>query len=249
MVTKIGSKTFSGSAKVFDGTLAAAVKGLAIQRALQLASGVADITDSSTGSAGASFAAVAALTPSAVSGTNAAQKAALETAYGTVRDGLKEIVAQVNLVRAKVPAFSALTDSMGGTAADGTIGAIGNALTGVSTSMAAAAGAQSVLDVLASRTSQAVYFVNELCYATGLTPLVDSSGSDKAFSTTFAAVSTDTGTAASGADTGANAIALVAEANARLGVLKDAIASMAAKLNAMTADANATAAATVIASR
>jgi hypothetical protein len=241
MPVKIGSKSFNGSGRVFDGTLASILRGMAQRDALMIAAALADVTDTSGGAATGTLANVAAFTPAAVSGANAAQKAALEAAYGTVRDAIKEIVSQVNVIRAKVPAFSALTDSLGGTGANGTIDAVTVAITGVSTSMAQAAGSNAYLAALAARTAQAAYFVNELCYAAGITPLTDSTVSgSKTYGTTFAALPADTGTAASGADAGANAIVLATEATARLTVLRASIASMAAKLNAMTADANAT---------
>ncbi|QIG66819.1 hypothetical protein EVB27_150 [Rhizobium phage RHph_TM16] len=241
MPVKIGSKLFNGSGRVFDGTLASVLRGMAQRDALMIAAALADVTDTSGGTGTGTLAAVGSLTPVAVSGSNAAQKAALEAAYGTVRDGIKEIVAQINVIRAKVPAFSALTDSMGGTAANGTIDAVTVALTGVSTSMAQAVGANAYLAVLAARTAQAAYFVNELMYATGLTPLVDNTiPGSKSFSTTFAALPADTGATATGADAGANAVVGFAEVNAKLTILRASIASMAAKLNAITADANAT---------
>ncbi|QIG76985.1 hypothetical protein EVC30_157 [Rhizobium phage RHph_Y1_11] len=246
---KIGLKTFSGSARVFDGTLAAAIQGIAIRSALISASAVADITDSSTGVASGSISVVGSLTPIALSGTNAVQKAALETAYGTVRDAVKELVAQLNLIRAKVPVFDALTDSLGGTAANGTIDAISSALTGVSASMAQAVGANAYLTALSSRVHQAVYYTNELCYACGITPLTPAKTNNKVYTTTFAALPADTGTAATGADAGANATVGFADVNAKLVLLKNNIASCAAKLNLITADANANAPITVFAAR
>jgi len=239
MTVKIAISTFSGVSKVHDGTLADALRGIAQNEALRVASSIADITDNSGGTANGTMAAAADFTPSAASGSNAAAKADLETQFGNVRDGLKEILAQVNVIRAKVPAFDALVDEMGGTAADGTIGAISSALIGVAASRAAAAGSNTVLATLRDRASQLAIYVNKLVVATGGTELVDSLGGAKTYSETFAAVSTDTGAVATGADAEANAIVTVAEANARLGVLADAIADMAAKLNAITADANA----------
>jgi hypothetical protein len=248
-VIKIKKSEYSGLGHLFDGRLAAVVMGLAAGQALRSASTAADITDSSTGAATGTLAALTAATPAVVGTNDAAQKAALETELTAVLNAIKEIVAQINVVRAKVPAFDALTDSMGGTGADGTIGAISSALTGVGASMASATGFNAVLVTLGARISQAAHYLNHLLTACGQTNLIVSTGSKvTSYSTTFAAVSVSTGSAASGADTtSANAIVKVADANAKLVVLKNSIASMAAKLNALTADANATPVPTVVA--
>lgn len=242
MVTKIKRSEFTGLSHLFDGKLAAIVMGLAASQALISASTAADITDNSSGSATGTLAALTSATPAVVGTNDAAQKAALETQLALVVDGLKEVVAQINVIRAKVPAFDALTDSMSGTAADGTIAAISHALSGVGSSMASATGFNTFLAAASIRISQAAYFTNHLLTACGKTNLVDSTGShNKVYSTTFAAISTSTGSAASGADTGStNAIVKVADANAKLLVMKNSIASLAAKLNALTADGNAT---------
>lgn len=253
MTTKISANAFSGTGQVFDGTLAAAVRGMAQNIAVKAASGVADFTaDNSGGSAGSTIANVTRFTLSAVGSNNAVAKAEAETAAGGVVDGLMEIVAKAQAVNAVVGAFGTLTDSMGGTAADGTIAAIDVSATGAGSSLASAAGMNTLYDTLRSRTVQAAYYVNALCRATGQTELtvsIDNALYTAAWGTTFAAVSTDTGTAVDGSDAlEANACVLKTEWDAAQVVFANAIASMAAKLDAMTADANATAVCSVVAS-
>lgn len=250
----IPNNLFSGGASLHDGDLAAALRGIAQTFAARTASGVADLTaDNSGGTPGATIADVPNFTLSAVSGTNAVAKTEMETAFGLVVDGIAEIVAQADTIRDSIPnVFGALTDSMGGTAADGTIGALDVSATGVNAAMASAAGSNTVLAAVRSRLAQAAMYVNALCVATGQTPLtnglVSNLAADAAWGTTFAAVSTDTGTATDGSDTtAANAIVLKTEFDARMATMADAIASMAAKLDAITDDANATAVCGVIA--
>src|SRR6516225_1060545 len=115
---KISSKTFSGSGKVFDGTLAAALKSLAENQAVIAAAAVTDLVDSGGGTANGTIEAPVTVTSAALGSSDCAQKAALETAFGTVKDAVSEVVRQLNLVRAVVPAFAALTNSTGGTTPD-----------------------------------------------------------------------------------------------------------------------------------
>jgi hypothetical protein len=253
---KVTDTSFEGGAGLSEtgGTLSQAIKGIAQTFAARAAAGVADFAaDNSGGTAGAALADVADFTLAAQSGTNAVAKAEAEASFGAVVNALGEIVAKANAIQATVPnVFAALTDSMGGAAADGTIAAIDASATGVDAAMCSASGANTVLSALRSRTVQAAHYVNQLCVATGQTPLTDGIVSAPAsaaeWGTVFAAVSTDTGTATDGSDTtAANAIALATEFDVRVGALADAVASMAAKLDAITADANATKACDVVA--
>lgn len=251
----LNDDTFLGGAGLSepDG-LAAALKGIAQTLAARTAAGVDDLTaDNSGGSAGATIADITDYSHGVQDSTNAVAKAEAETALDGVVDGLMEIVAQADTIRDSIPnVFGALTDSMGGTAADGTIGAIDVSATGVDASMCSSAGMNTVLTALRSRMVQAAIYVNKLCVATGQTPLTIVRTSllpgDAAYGTTFAAVSTDTGTATDGSAADAtNGIVLKTEFDAKQALFADAIASMAAKLDAITADANATVACGVIA--
>jgi hypothetical protein len=231
---KIKKKTFSGTSKVFSGELSEAIRGLAqYQAAVKLdTAAVTALTNSAGGSANGTINAIGNVTPAVLGSTDCAQKAGFETALGTVKDAISEIVAKLNAIRAVVPAFSALTDSTGGTAADGTVAAVTVSLTGVGTSLASAAGSQAVVSALKDAISQARYFTNLAANAVGVTPLVDNSGHVGPVSTTFAAISTSTGTAVSGASLSTpNAAVKEADGEAVLTALRDGITELAAKVN------------------
>ena len=194
---KIKKKTFSGTSKVFDGELADAIRGIAqYQAAVKLdTAAVTALTNSAGGSANGTINPIGNVTPAVLGTTDCAQKAGFETALGTVKDAISEIVAKLNAIRAVVPAFPALTDSTGGAAADGTVPAITVSLTGVDTSLASAVGSQAVIDALKDKIVQARYFTNLAAEAVGVTPLVDRSGHVGPVGTTFTVISTNTGTA------------------------------------------------------
>src|SRR5262245_47261703 len=162
MTITIKKKTFSGTSKVFSGELAEAVRGLAqYQAAVKLdTAAVTALTNSAGGFANGTINEIGNVTPALLGTTDCAQKAGFESALGTVKDAIAEIVAKLNAIRAVVPAFPALTDSTGGTAADGTVAAITVALTGVGTSLASAAGSQAVITRLKDAISQARHFTN-----------------------------------------------------------------------------------------
>src|SRR5262245_5892029 len=162
MTIKITKQSYSGASKVFDGQLAAALRGVAqYQAAVKLdTAAVTALTNSAGGSANGTINPIGNVTPAVLGTTDCAQKAGLETAFGTVKDAITEIVAKLNAIRAVVPAFGALTDSTGGAAADGTVGAVTVSLTGVGTSLASAAGAQTVINALKDAIVQARYFAN-----------------------------------------------------------------------------------------
>jgi len=178
-----------------------------------------------------------------------AQKAALEAALVTVRDGLAEIAAKCTTINGKVPALTAsITDNSGGATADGTIGAITQVLTAVSTSFASAAGFRAALTTYTAAIATLAVEVNKLAVATGQTPLVDSSGGVPAYTNTVSAVSVTTGTATSGADvTDANAGVTITNANAILVAMADAVKEMATKLNAIVSASSGYLVASVIA--
>lgn len=248
MVTRINRSTFTGSGKVFDGTLAAAVMSLAQGHARRVAASLSDITDNGGGTNDVGgLRDPGTFTPFEESGTASTAKAEFETAVGGVRDAIKEIVAQCNTIRAKVPAFDALTDSMGGTAADGTIAAIDDSMTAAAADLVAVDGANAVFATLNARMSQACFYVNKLRAACGMSAIASELDDYSGMSGTFAAVSTDTGTAVDGSDAEENATVSKAEADAKLDVMSDNIKTLSTALNAITADANANAALDVVA--
>lgn len=239
----ISAKQFAGNAGVSDGPLAQALREVAQTLAIRSASTISDLIDSSGGTGNATIADIPGFTLSAVGSNNAVAKAEAETALIGIGAGLANIREQINLIRAVVPAFAALTDSMGFTpGASKTIAAIDVSATGAGTSLASAVGMNTAYRTLRSRIWQIATFVNKLCVATGTTPLVISLANfDAVHTTVLAAVSTNTGTAVTGSSAAeANACVLKTEWDARQLLMANAIADLAAKLNAITADANAT---------
>lgn len=235
---KITSKGFAGGAGLASGDLSAALRGIAQHFAAIEASAIDGVTDNSGGTADGAVVDCPNVTPAAVGSNDCVAKAEAETALGGIRDALKEIVARCNAVQAVVPAFAALTDSMGGTGADGTIGAIDVSATGAGSTLASAAGMNSVYATLRARLRLAANYVNDLCYATDIAPMTVSMTSpyDGEWGTTFSAVSTDTGTAVDGSDTtAANAAVKKAEWDTVQAIWADNIAELAAKINAVTA--------------
>lgn len=241
----IKANQFQGGAGVNDGILANAIRGVAQTLAIRSASTVTDLVDNSGGGAGNNVLAnIPDFTPSAVGSNNAVAKAEAETAAGGVVNGLANIREQINLIRATIPdVFSDLVDNMGGTpGVSKTIAAIDVSATGAGSSLASAAGMNTLFRTLRGRIFQLATHVNKLAVATGLTPLTIQLADFTAVHTgTLAAVSTNTGTAVTGASAAdATACVLKTEWDARQLLLANAIADMAAKLNAITADANGT---------
>lgn len=235
-ISKVHERAVTGS----DG-LAAAVRGMAqYELARAIGTGMTALTDSSGGNASNSSANIGQVSYGVLSGSNMAQKAELETAFGLIKDALTEIAAKVLTDNALVPGnpFGTITNSIGGAAADGTIAALDVSMTGVNTSIASAAGTNTVLTEIVKLMKQATYKINQLANAVGVAPLTDDFGENvtPVYTTTFAALSTGTGTAVSGADaTAANGGALKTEVDAALVKIANGIAKMASKLNAIQA--------------
>lgn len=193
------------------------------QNARGVVSGVADLTDSSGGTAGNVVALSTALANAANSGTNLAQKAATETALGTVKDALLELYAKANEYATKL-GIANVTYSGGGTAADGTVSAVTVAVTAAATGVQAAS-----MNVNLAAINEAFYNVtvltNKIAKATGYAPVtvfVDD------LATTIATLAVDGGTAA---DPGVTKAAVDAE----LVKAANNVATVAAKLNAINA--------------
>lgn len=234
---KISSQGFAGGAGLASGDLADALRGITQHFHAIEASAISGVTDNSGGTANGSVVNCPNVTYAVVGTNDAVAKTEAETALGGIRDAIKEIVARCNAIRAVVPAFAALTDSMGGNAADGTIGVIDVSATGAGSSLASAAGMNAVYAVLRARLRLAANYVNALCYATDIAPMTVSITAPYTgeWGTTFSAVSTDTGTAVDGSDvTAANACVKKTEWDAVQAVWADNIAELAAKINAIT---------------
>jgi len=250
MTVRISRTQYAAGSQIFraDGNgLTPAMRGLAQSLARIAASTVADLVDNSGGqTADGTIEAIGSFVPAALGSSDAAQKAELEAGFANTTDALKELIAQINLLNARVPALTgALVDNIVGTAADGTIAAIDVSYTGVGTAMASAAGANLVLTRLKNAVAQLALHVNKLAVACGSPAVVDLSGGTPTFSLAFADIPEGTGTAASGADaTAANAIVKAADASAVMQKLANAVKELATKLNAL-GDATGGVAATV----
>lgn len=247
MPVRIHANHFSAASQVYridQNGLTPAMRGLAQNVARIAASAVPALVDNSGGAAAdGTLDAIAAFTAASLGTNDAAQKAALEAGFATAVDALKEIAAQCNQLHAKVPALGGvLVDNLSGTATDGTIGAITTSYSGVGASMASAAGANAVLANIRNRIAQLGYAVDTLCVACGVSPLIDNSGGLDSTSLVVADVSTSTGAAASGADSGAaNAIVKATNASAVMGSVAAAIKELATKLNACRSSTGGTA--------
>jgi hypothetical protein len=239
MTIKVTPKYYVAAAHVYGGgpnSLAAVERSILQFQGRIAASAVAALTDSSGAPASTGTVGTAgAFTLAALGSTDCATKAALETDLGNVTDGLKEIIAQSNLLHAHVPALDAvLVDNLAGTAADGTIGAITDTGVGAGAALAGAVGANLFIAGVESRVSQLIVHVNKLAVACGVASLIDATGVKTVYSPTFAALSpADTGVTESGADaTPANAVIKAADVTVKLTALAKGIKEMATTLNA-----------------
>ena len=190
---------------------------------------ITDLTDSSGGTPDTStytlLAASTDLVNAANASTNLAQKASAETNLTLVKDALLELATKANEYSTKLGRTS-LTYNGGGTAVDGTVAAIGVAVTAATTG-AQATETNALLAVLNNAFYTVGVQVNKLCVSTGVAPLV-LTALTTSFSSTVAAITVGTGTAA---DPGITKVALDAE----LVKLRTNVATIAAKLNALNA--------------
>lgn len=228
---KLYRKMFSGAANVHNGVLADILISLAGGIAKNAAAPVADITDNSGGVAPDNTVALVPLAKATPAAADVCPtKAEIETDFGQVRDAYSEIARQIGLIAAKVPAFTPV-NNIGGTAPDGTIGAITTAITG-GTPRVAKAGFNAVTTRLVNLLGQLIIDVNALAVATGQTALIDNTNGSPVFSHTYAAVSVDTGTAAADGTTSVAS----ADATATLVAFANSIKELSTKLNAITSD-------------
>jgi hypothetical protein len=203
-------------------TVETVVYALVQQAARGVVSGVTNLTDSSAGTAGSTVvAADASFVDTAVSGSNLATKASAEAALVTVQDALKELATKANEYAGKL-GVDQITYNGGGAAADGTIGAVTVATTGGATGPTNANLAP-IVTALNTATYNIAILTNKCAKAVGATQLTVFQ--DTA-ATTVAALSTNTGTAATPGVT-------KVELDASLVTMANNIATIAAKLNAI----------------
>lgn len=232
---RVGRDVFSGGAGLADGQLSGMIRALATNTAKIAAGTVADLTDNSGGAAAdGAIPDVPLCTTAPAVDDNVPTKAAAETALGKVKDGLTEIAAKIAAVAARVPAFS-VTNNIGGAAADGTIAAFTVAPTADNTGPSVSrTGFNAVVTAARNLVRELASDINVLAVACGVAPLTGTAAGTKINvpDHVYAALSTDTG-AAPADESGS---VTVAESTASLTALRDAVAEMAAKLNAITTD-------------
>lgn len=235
---KVDRNKFAGESHLSDGVLADIVRGLAQHSAKVVAGQLADLTDNSGGAAAdGTVGLVPACAATPLAGDTCPTKAEVETAFGTAKDALTEIGAQIAAVAAKVPAFTP-TNSLGGAAADRTIGAVTVAFTGAITGRVAKAGFNDFVDAVNNRIAELARDVNKLAVATGQTEMnVSALPTLTTYDNEYAALATDTGVAAADGTTSVTD----AEGEAAMVAIAAAVKELATKLNAIT-DSNVPAA-------
>lgn len=244
MVAILKKGHFSGAAKVFeagaDGLTAILQAIMQYQTAVGIGTGMTALTDNSGGNASNATANVGRMSYGVAGTNNLSAKAELETALGLFKDAATEIGAKLLADYALIPGtpLGTITNSIGGTGADGTIAALDMSMTGTTSSVASAAGTNTVLVNLLKLLKQEIYLTNQLAKAVGIAPINDDLDESvvPAYTNTLAALAVDTGTAVSGADaTAANGGVLKAEIDPALVKLGNMVAKLAAKLNAIQA--------------
>ncbi len=167
---------------------------------------VAALTDNSTGTAGAGLEAVGqTFVNAANSGTSLAQKTASEAQLVTVQNAITELATKANTF-ATALSVTGLTDSSGGTAADGTIASITQTATAATTGVLAVnlnADALTIDGAFAEITR----VVNRASVACGVAPVTIDYTAFPTTDGTVAAITTGGGTAA---DPGVTAVAFAA---------------------------------------
>jgi hypothetical protein len=227
----IKTNSFDGGSGLADGTLAAAVIGLAQHAAKVVAGTLTDLTDNSGGAAAdGTIGAIPLASTAPLTGDTCPTKAEVETTFGEIKNALTEIAAQVVAVAAVVPAFTP-TNSIGGTAADGTIAVVDVAFAGDTSGRVALTGFNAFITAARLLVAELARDVNKLCYATGVTQLVTTAlPTLTTYDTTYAALSTDTGTAATNGLTSVTDT----EAEASVVALTAAVKELSTKLNVIT---------------
>lgn len=236
MTIKITPKIFSGTSKVFDGTLAAAMISLAQTQAALVASTITGLTDNSGGAVGTEIINPGLPADFTATTGNGVAKTEFEASLVSIRLNMRALISQINDISAKVPALPQIDDNLGGSApADNTLVAFDTTMTGTDAGpgLVSAVGARTVLGAFAGRISQITGWVNALAAATGVEPLGDRiagvEGVTKFTGTAVTTLSTDTGTAVTGSGTVSKV-----SADTILGSYAANLATLAAKLNQIT---------------
>lgn len=231
---KLATNAFAGGSNLSDSSgLAGALRAIAQFQGKTKANTVAALTDNSGGAAAdGTIGAIPLCTTAPLTGDTCPTKVEVETAFGTVKDAITELAAKVVTYATAIPAFTP-TNSVGGAAADGTIGAITVAFTGATAGRVAMTGFNAFVTAASYVLAELARDVNALCTACGVTPLVTTSlPTLTTYDHVYGALSTDTGTAA------ANGLTSITDAQgeASMTALAAAVKEIATKLNALTDD-------------
>lgn len=225
MTIKLSSST---AGRVDGGSNQHLIVALAQQLARIPASSVSALTDSSTGVASASRAIVpvpADLTNVPNASTNLASGSTSLAGLNAVKDALLELATKANAIATAIGA-DPLTYNGGGTAADGTVNAIG--VTTAATTGAKATESNTSISALNVALADVAHFVNRLARATGKSRLViDKTLAQSSVTNgtiTVSALTLSTGTAA---DPGVTKAAF----DAKLALYAANVATIAAKIN------------------
>jgi hypothetical protein len=232
MTTKIGKNHFSAMSKVYGAgpdTLVHIVRELAQHNAKAALASTTALTDNSGGTSGGNtLGKVDLLTPFTTSDTDMAGKSGWDTAWGKVRNALATLAGRVNTIYAIVPVVQ-LTDNTGGTDGSGTIASIGTVGTAVASAGVSVADANGDIADARDVLKTLGLAVNRVATACGEDTIDLSALVGQAGDWTLKALDATTGTAVDGsADTGV----AKADADAILGQFADAVATLAAKLDA-----------------
>jgi len=226
-ISKAAADAFLTAAADNLATIAQAWNNVMVQ------TGWTDLTDNSGGSASETIAALGTITPYTTAGTDLAPKAGFDTEIAKWRNNFSDLLLRINELRA-YHGLSAVTDSGAGTG-NTTLEAILVDLTavdGTGNNGLAAASALTTWNAVKNNVATVVAAVNDLCPLFGLTELTDSSGGTADVSDPITVVAmADTGAGVDG--TSLSGVADT-EVDANLSDLRDAFASIAAKVNAMT---------------
>ncbi|QSY98648.1 hypothetical protein J2J97_31760 (plasmid) [Rhizobium bangladeshense] len=218
------SKSTAG--RVDGGSNQHLIVALAQQHARNAASGIAALTDNSSGVAAATrdvVAIAADLTDKAASGSDLASTATATTQLTAVKDAILELATKALAISTTIGFPTPITYNGGGTAADGTIDAIGTT-TGAATG-AQASNVNATITALDNALFTVSRFTSQLATAVGKDTLITSKDLGT-FSTTVAAITVGVGAAASPG-------VKKAELDAKLALFANNIATIAARLNAL----------------
>jgi hypothetical protein len=228
MTQRVTAKTFSGNARLYDGTLADIIQKMSMTLNHLKMRDIADLTDNSGGAtADGTIDAIPIATLVDVNGTNLCSKTAMDTALGEAKAAIQELGAKLSAMYAVVTPHS-LTNNLGGTN-DGTIGAITKSFTAVDTAGVHGADFNTAITAIRNSIATLAKELNYLCYACGVDKLVDNSGGTAAINHTLSALTVTTGNAGT-----TNSVSKT-DGDAIMSAVAAAVKELATKMNSLIA--------------